>query len=258
MTTRKNVSALALCTALCAAMTTAACEQQEPTPAAPPPPSAASSGGEAKQTAAANPHGGAMQNPHAGAAQNPHGEAGSTPSPQNPHAGMSTNAPASGATIEGGKLLLTGISFDLAEEWPSEPIPPSPMAPKAVLKLPKAEGDADDGMIRITYFPNMRGMNDANIARWLGQVAKPDGSPYSPAEANLTEKELGDVKLTMVDLKGSVKVTMRAAPKAGSRMIGAIVDHPQGPHFVVISGGEATVAKWEEAARKFLESAKVR
>lgn len=250
MINRKNITPLAICAALCAALTSAACEQKEPTPAAPPPPSAADSGGEAKNTAAANPHGGAMQNPH--------GEAGQAPSPQNPHAGMSTSAPPAEAKIEDGKLLLTGISFDLAEEWPSEPIPPSPMAPKAVLKLPKAEGDADDGMVRITYFPGMKGMDDANIARWLGQVTKPDGSPYSPAEANLTEKQVGDVKLTTIDLKGSVKVTMRAAPKPGSRMIGAIVDHPKGPHFVVVSGGEATVAKWEEAVRKFLESAKVR
>ena len=38
-------------------------------------------------------------------------------------------------------------------------------------------------------------------------------------------------------------------------MIAAIVDHPQGPHFVKITGGVATMKRWEESIDAFLKSA---
>ena len=140
--------------------------------------------------------------------------------------------------------------------WVHEPVEPGPMAAKLVLRLPRAEGDDENGQVRITHYPNMRGMDEANINRWIGQVKRPDGTSYSKEEAGVTVTEMGNARLTMLDLSGQVQATMRGEPKPNHRMIAAIVDHPRGPHFVVASGPAATVEEWEDEILAFLKSAK--
>ena len=161
-----------------------------------------------------------------------------------------------GAALEGDKLMLTGIVMTVPEGWTMEDAgPPSPMGPKAVLRIPSESGDG--GTVRITHFPGMKGKDDLNVARWLAQVVKPDGSPTTPEEAKIEKKEIGDVRLTIVDASGSVKLTMRDTPRPGTRMIAAIVDHPQGPHFVVAAGDIAFMEKQAGGVTAFLESARV-
>jgi len=67
---------------------------------------------------------------------------------------------------------------------------------------------------------------------------------------------VGPVRITMVDLSGTVKLTMRDAAKPNQRMIAAIVDHPQGPHFVVSAGPGDSMEKWAVRIDAFLKSAK--
>ena len=168
-------------------------------------------------------------------------------------------APASGvdAAVSGEKLRLTGLTMSVPKGWVSQTVMPGPMAPKRVYTLPKADGDHEDGMVRITHFPGMKGMDKDNIDRWLAQVGHSDGTPSTRDDADIKVIEAGNVRLTLVDVSGAVKATMRAAPKPGSRMIAAIVDHPQGPHFVVATGSIRTILKWEGAIRAFLDSATV-
>ena len=47
-----------------------------------------------------------------------------------------------------------------------------------------------------------------------------------------------------------------SAPKPGYRLLGAIVEGPQGPHFFKLTGPERTVASAEKGFRKLLESVK--
>jgi len=162
------------------------------------------------------------------------------------------------AKVEGDKLLLTGLTLTLPGGWTSQPIEaPGPMAPKAVFKIQNDKGDG--GMVRITHYPNMKGKDkdEMNIDRWLAQVTQPDGTPSTRAQANIETAEVGQVRLTMVDLSGAVKLTMRDTPKEGMRMIAAIVDHPKGPHFVVAAGPADLIAKSKEQIVGFLKSAKV-
>jgi hypothetical protein len=136
---------------------------------------------------------------------------------------------------------------------------PGPLAPKAVYRLPKAEGDTADGMVRVTHFPGMKGMDEANINRWVGQVKRPDGTPSTRDDAKVSTVELGPVRLTVVDVGGTVKMDAPAPHGAGmsnQRMIAAIVDHPKGPHFVKAFGPAATIEKWQEAVQSFLRSAR--
>lgn len=132
------------------------------------------------------------------------------------------------------------------------------MAAKAVFRLPHAKGDDEDAEVRVTYFPRMKGMDDNNIQRWLGQVKHPDGSSYTRDQADVSVVETGNVRVTMLDMSGTVSATMRAEPKANHRMIAAIIDHPVGPHFVVAAGPEATMAKWHDEIVTFIKSASVK
>ena len=170
---------------------------------------------------------------------------------------LASGAPASGgdAAGTGEKLQLTGLTMSVPEGWVSQALPPGPMAPKRVYNLPKADGDNEDGMVRITHFPGMKGMDEANIDRWLAQVRQADGTPSTRDDTDIKVIEAGNVRLTLVDVSGAVKATMRATPRPKSRMIAAIVDHPQGPHFVVATGSTRTIQKWEGAIRDFLDSA---
>jgi hypothetical protein len=134
---------------------------------------------------------------------------------------------------------------------------PTPMGPKAVFTIP-GEGETS-ATVRLTHFPEMKGkqMDDMNIDRWLGQVTKPDGSPTSREEAKIESKEKDGVRLTIVDAKGAVKATMRDTAQPDGRLIAAIIDHPQGPHFVVAAGPSAVMDKAAVDVLAFIEGAKI-
>lgn len=177
-----------------------------------------------------------------------------------PETPMPSAAPAKGTVLN-----LTGLTLIVPEGWVEEKVEPSPMGPKAIYRIPKLDAAgpvdqlAEDGMVRITHFPNMKGKDkdDMNIDRWLGQVSKPDGQPLTRSDAKITITEVGPVRLTVVDMSGSAKMTMRDTAKPNQRMIAAIVDHPQGPHFVVSAGPAASMEKWAAQIDAFLKSAKV-
>jgi len=179
-----------------------------------------------------------------------------TPPAMPPNHPAAAEMESSGAIIDGSTLKLAGISLSLPKGWESEAVSPSPMAPVAVLRIPKTSPEGENGTVRVTYFPNMKGMDESNIQRWLGQVTKADGQPMSREDAAIKVEELGKVRLTTVDLTGSIKVTMRDAPEPDMRMITAIIDHPKGPHFVVAAGDAKSMETWADQILSFLESAK--
>jgi hypothetical protein len=172
------------------------------------------------------------------------------------HPGGSPAAESAAATIDGSALKLTGVMLTLPKGWESEPAGSGPMAPVAVLRIPRLAPDGEDGTVRITYFPNMKGMDESNIERWVGQVAKADGQPATRADAEIKVAEMGNVRLTTVDLTGAIKLAMRDTAKPNTRMIAAIVDHPKGPHFVVSAGDAKSMETWGDQIVGFLKSAK--
>jgi len=173
--------------------------------------------------------------------------------------GLSTAPPTKGAApTKGTPLKLTGLAFTVPGSWTKEELTGSPMGSVATIKIPKTDPGGEDGVVRITHNPNMKGKDkdEVSIDRWISQVAKPDGSPMTRTDTKITTAALGAVRLTVVDMTGSVKMTMRDSAKSNQRMIAAIVDHPQGPHFVVTAGPVASMEKWAAQIDAFLKSAK--
>lgn len=163
-----------------------------------------------------------------------------------------------GATLDGRTLKLDGVDMTLHEQWDTVPMQPSPMGPVAIFKLPRAEGEPEDGSVRITHYPNMKGKDDANIDRWLKAVKQADGSPHTRETAKITTTEFGNVRLTVVDISGTVDNSMSGGgPTPGTRMIAAIIDHPKGPHYVRATGTIKTMEKWQAEVDKFFKSARV-
>jgi len=134
------------------------------------------------------------------------------------------------------------------------------MAPKAIFRLPKVAGDAEDGSIRVTHFPTTKGKDDMNIDRWLGQVRKADGQPAKREDAKISIKELGAIRVTLFDITGTVSGSMdgSGAGATNQRMINAIIDHPMGPHFLRATGGANTIARWQSAIETCALTAAIR
>lgn len=162
-----------------------------------------------------------------------------------------------GAKDKGSQLNLTGLKLTVPAGWETQTIQPGAMAPKAVYQIPPLKPGEEPATVRITYFPEMKGKDDMNLDRWIAQVTRPDGALATRTDAKIEKTELGNIRLTTVDVSGNVKMTMRDTPKPEQRMIAAIIDHPKGPHFVVVAGPAASMKTWEADIMKFLKSAEV-
>ena len=153
------------------------------------------------------------------------------------------------------QLDLAGLKMTIPAGWVKEEVKPGPMAAVAALRISDPGGD---GTVQITRYLGAKGkeMEDRTIERWVGQVTKANGAPMTLADAKIERRQVGPVRITTVDLSGTVKMSPRDTGEAGSRMISAIVDHPAGPHLVTIVGPARSMAKWDSAIDGFLKSAK--
>jgi hypothetical protein len=104
------------------------------------------------------------------------------------------------------------------------------------------------------------GSVQANVDRWYGQFAQPDGSATKDKATTKTIK-LAGCTVTMVDVAGIYK-DMPGGPFAGGktverpdyRMLAAIVETPEaGSHFIKFYGPAATVAKQADGFRTMIE-----
>jgi len=161
-----------------------------------------------------------------------------------------------------GVLRLTGVEMKIPEGWIQESIQTRPMAPVAIFRLPAKSQAQKDGTVRITYFPGMKGMDDRNIDRWVGQITKADGKPATRDDAKTEIVNLDHVRITIVDVSGVMRMSSgmpgEGATVTNSRLIAAIVDHPVGPHFVKASGDATTIEAWTPSIKAFLNSTLVK
>ena len=154
-------------------------------------------------------------------------------------------------------VKLEGLTLEIPSGWGRPVLEGGQFSQKTVLALPKADGDENDGSVEITHFPGMKGMDEQNIQRWIGFVIRSDGSRHTRETAQVTVAEIGPVRLTTIDLSGTVRTSMFGASNGmpDHRMIAAIVDHPRGPHFIKAIAGTSTMKKWAQSVEAFLHSA---
>lgn len=149
------------------------------------------------------------------------------------------------------------LRFKAPEGWVTEKTSSSMRV--AQYKLPKVEGDKDDGSLVLYYFgSNQGGTAQANIDRWIGQMQQSDGSS-SKDKAKTESMTVNGLKVTTVDVTGTYTAEM--APGSGSfhnddnyRLRAAIIETPKGNYFVKLAGPAKTIARWDQAYTDYLKS----
>ena len=149
------------------------------------------------------------------------------------------------------------LKFDVPAGWVSKT--PSSSMRLADFTLPKVASDPEDATATVYYFGSQGGSVQANIDRWVGQLAQPDGRASKDVAKTTTLQAKGGLKVTLLDVSGTyvAEVTPGSAErfdKPGFRQLAAVIETPNGPHFVKVVGPIATVAKWEGSAMAFLKS----
>jgi hypothetical protein len=125
--------------------------------------------------------------------------------------------------------------------------------------VPKAAGDSEDGECAVFYFgPGHGGGVDANMKRWTGQFEAPGGGPADKL-AKTSKTTLKGLPVTRIDLTGTYKpasgpMMQASGSKAGYRLLGAIVEGPEGPVFFKFTGPAKTVAAQQPAFETLLKS----
>ncbi|WP_239470336.1 hypothetical protein [Archangium violaceum] len=165
---------------------------------------------------------------------------------------------AQGTPAPQGALEAGGLTWTAPPVWEAQHARPMRVA---TYKIAPAKGDSDAAELAIFYFgAGQGGAVDANVARWLGQFQKADGAPVTDKDARTKKETVNGLPLTTVDVKGTYTgggpMMGPSTPKPGYRLMGAIVEGPEGPVFFKLTGPERTVASGEKGFRKLLESVK--
>jgi len=150
------------------------------------------------------------------------------------------------------------LKYDVPADWIPEK--PTSMVRKAQWALPRAEADAENGLVVLFYFGKGQGGGIAgNIARWKGMFSTEDGKPL-PDDAIKEERFTANgLNVTLVDMTGRYAESMMpgqppSAVKSGHRMIGAIVETADGSFFFKCTAPAPTMAKHEAGVRSLLKS----
>ncbi len=132
----------------------------------------------------------------------------------------------------------------------------------ATYLIPSSKPNTEPAELAIFYFgPGQGGAVDANVKRWIGQFQKPDGTAVTDKESKTKKEQLNGLPVTTVEVKGTYAgggPTMgpTTPPRPGWRLLGAIVEGPEGPLFFKLTGPEHTVASAEKGFHKLIESVK--
>ena len=152
-----------------------------------------------------------------------------------------------------GLVTVQGISFKPAPEWTA--VPPAMQMRAAEYDIPGDEGDASLAIFR---FPGGAGTINANLERWCGQFAQPDGS-NSMEHAQIEQTEVNGHAVHTIWLTGTYVAAMTpGAPVSnnnpGWALLGAIVETPDSHYYFKAIGPEATLEANREAFDQMVAS----
>lgn len=162
--------------------------------------------------------------------------------------------------------LIAGVLVTLASVATLTFTPPATWKPVkttssmrvAQFALP-GSGEADAELV-VYYFGGSGGTVEANIERWLGQMQQPDGKPSS-AVAKRESRTINTMKVTLVDVGGTYVAEMTPGSaqrhnRPNFRLRAAVIETPNGPYFIKLTGPAKTVAAADKAFEQFIASLK--
>jgi hypothetical protein len=149
-----------------------------------------------------------------------------------------------------------GLNWTAPSGWKAE-AGTRPMR-AATYSVPAAAGDSEGGECVAYYFgPTQGGTVDANIKRWISQFQDASGQP--PKNAELKKKTVHGLPVTTIDASGTYTgmggpMAASKTAKPGYRMLGAIVEGPQGSVFFKFTAPAKTVAANQRAFDQMIAS----
>lgn len=158
-------------------------------------------------------------------------------------------------------VVITGrgqgrLQFTPAKGWVAETSSSSMRVGQ--FKLPKVGDDPEDASLIVYFFGGGGGSVQANLDRWIGQMAQPDGKP-SKDLAKITNSTVNNLKITVLDVSGTYQAEV--SPGAGQRfnksnyrMLASVIETPGGPYFIKLVGPARTVEKWRPSFDAFVNS----
>jgi hypothetical protein len=149
-----------------------------------------------------------------------------------------------------------GLTWNVPPAWKAQPQRPMRAA---TYTAPKAATDPEGGECAVFYFgPGQGGGVDANLKRWIGQFEAPGGGPADKL-AKTSKGTVNGLPVTRIDLTGTYKpasgpMMQATGSKPGYRLLGAIVEGPQGAVFFKFTAPAKTVAAQQSAFETLLKS----
>jgi hypothetical protein len=150
-----------------------------------------------------------------------------------------------------------GLRWTPPASWKSEAQRPMRLA---TYTIPPSSGDQEAGECGVYYFGQGQGGSvEANLDRWIGQFQQSAGQP-SKDVAKRESRTIHGLKVTVVDVSGTYSgmggpmAPAGTPPKAGYRLLGAIVEGRQGSVFFKFTGPAKTVTQNQAAFDKMLAS----
>jgi hypothetical protein len=149
---------------------------------------------------------------------------------------------------QGAGTTLAGVTFDPPGHW--RDLGASGMR-QAQYRLAPVAGDTAAAEVNVFYFgPQSGGGVEANLQRWIGQMTLPDGG--DPAtQATRSEFAANGMPGHIVALDGGYK-SGGGRPMGGGgeilpgyRLVGVVLEGPQGSLFFKLTGPEATARAME-------------
>jgi hypothetical protein len=153
--------------------------------------------------------------------------------------------------------MLASLKFDTPAGWISKT--PSSSMRVADFTLPRLTGDPEDATATVYFFGATQGGGvQANMDRWMNQMAQPNGKPSKDVAKTSTFVSHA-LKISLVDVSGTYIAEMAPGSaqhfnKPNFRQIAAVVETPGGNYYVKLTGPAKTVAKWEVSYMEFVKS----
>jgi len=173
----------------------------------------------------------------------------STEAPADPHAGLEIErqAPPSRA----GGPPVGGIAWEIPAPFRAQA--PSSSMRAAEYVFPEQEGERAATMTVFFFGPGQGGSVRDNLARWVGQFQLPEGT-----EPNVGRREVNGMPVSTIDVTGTFTGGdmggPSGAPAGDQRLLGAIVEGPEGPVFFKMVGGTSLMARAETPFTELVES----
>ncbi|MEZ4386672.1 MAG: hypothetical protein R3D98_03690 [Candidatus Krumholzibacteriia bacterium] len=170
------------------------------------------------------------------------------PAPHDPHAGHDHPAAA-------GDVVLAGVVVTPPAAW--QDLGPNGMR-QAQFRLPAVAGDADAAEVNVFYFgPASGGGVEANLQRWIGQMTVADG--VQPTRSTFSADGMNGhlVELDGTYNSGGMRPMGGAGEaKAGYRLVGVVLEGPQGSLFFKLTGPVATAKVMQDELLAMVKGAR--